>query len=178
MMLARCALLLALVAPALSFGGVKKGPDSSSAAVEVFKKRYAAPKPGTRYDVEEAKLKSTYKSIAKVYGDDNALEMVKAVPGCLAFDPSNFQGTYDVFCETFGEDKAKGMVRRNPNLLAVKPDGWGGATGAKDDTFYMSYVIAFTRPLGPVLLAGLIAALSVPLVEGLTGIPRAELLGF
>eukprot|EP00975_Prorocentrum_lima_P004550 985355-Prorocentrum_lima.AAC.1 len=55
--------------------------------------------------------------------------MVKAVPGCLAFDPSNFQGTYDVFCETFGEDKAKGMVRRNPNLLAVKPDGWGGATG-------------------------------------------------
>ncbi|CAM9951679.1 unnamed protein product [Ectocarpus sp. 13 AM-2016] len=68
------------------------------------------------------------------------------------------------------------MVTRNPNLLAVRPTGFGGAANAKSDTMQMSYVIAATRPLGPVLLFGLAFCLAIPLVEIGTGISREQIL--
>lgn len=70
---------------------------------------------------------------------------VKAVPGCLGFDPSIFRATFEAFSEVFTAEDTKGMVTRNPNLLAVRPTGFGGACNAKSDTMTMSYIIAYTR---------------------------------
>ncbi|CAM9628199.1 unnamed protein product [Ascophyllum nodosum] len=68
------------------------------------------------------------------------------------------------------------MVTRNPNLLSVRPTGFGGASNAKSDTMTMSYLIAYTRPLGPFLLYGLLLALALPVIEIATGIPRGQLI--
>jgi hypothetical protein len=65
------------------------------------------------------------------------------------------------------------MVVRNPGLLSVKP---ANAESADDLTMQLSYVVDFTRPigaLGPFLILGLV---SVPAIESVTGVTRADLL--
>eukprot|EP00903_Cladosiphon_okamuranus_P017829 g16408.t1 len=124
----------------------------------------------------EKRAAGTFAEMCKVYGEDNAVQMVKNSPSCLGYDASMFQATFEAFSEVFGEEETKGMVTRNPNLLAVRPTGFGGAINAKNDTMQMSYVIAATRPLGPVLLWGLAFLLAIPLIEIATGIPREQML--
>jgi hypothetical protein len=122
---------------------------------------------------EESELVNTFDAIASLYGDEMALKMVKIQPGVLAFNRDNFRPSLDAFVEKFGANEAREMVVRNPGLLSVKP---ANAESADDLTMQLSYVVDFTRPigaLGPFLILGLV---SVPTIESVTGVTRADLL--
>ena len=118
--------------------------------------------------VSEEQLRSCFTELADVYGPGNALEMCNAMPIILSFDERNFAPSFDEYSAIFGADEAKGMVQRNPGLLAVKP---ALAAQADGSAMQLSYIVAATRPAGPFLLGGLFLLLSLPLVEGITGIP-------
>ena len=70
----------------------------------------------------------------------------------------------------FSPADVEAMVIRNPLLLGVRPDGFGGASNTKEDTVYMSYIIAATRPAGPFLLATLFLLLLTPGIKSILGI--------
>lgn len=127
-------------------------------------------------DRSEKDLKATFKELAKVYGSDAALKMVKDNPLVLAASRKNFQPSLKAFAKNFGEEDAKAMVQRNPGLLFLKPTGAGGADSADNLTMRFSYVVAFTRPVGPFLLYGLLFALATPALEAVTGVPIRETL--
>ncbi|KAL3817764.1 hypothetical protein ACHAXA_002408 [Cyclostephanos tholiformis] len=122
---------------------------------------------------KEADLVSAFDAIAYLYGDEEALKMVKIQPGVLAFNKDNFAPSLEAFGAKFGADEAREMVIRNPGLLSVKPKN---AKAADDLTMQLSYVVDFTRPIGnfgPLFILGLV---SVPAIESLTGVTRGELL--
>ena len=119
-------------------------------------------------DISESEARATFAELAKLYGEDEALEMTKALPVLLAFNKKNFAACLDAWTGIFGEDESKEMVLRNPGLLAVNPEE---AAKATDQTMTVSYVVAATRPIGPVALPSLLALLLVPAAEAVTGIP-------
>lgn len=141
--------------PATDIDGTKIKTESSSSGK-------------TFYDIAEKDLQATFTEMSNLYGQSNALDMCKVEPGILAFDRKNFAPTLKIYGDIFGKEEAKGMVQRNPNLLACKPFT---AEGAGDETMQMSYVIAFTRPIGNYAIVLLVALLSVPAFEGILNIP-------
>jgi len=137
--------------------------------VDAFKKKFSARR--KKRPIDEKVLRKTFTEMAKVYGLENAIVMANTELRTLEMDPSYFKGTYDIFCETFGKEDAIEMVKRNPGLLATAPDGYGSAETAGPETMFLSYVVAATRPAGPLLLSLLISLLLLPSFELLTGIP-------
>ena len=89
------------------------------------------------------------------------------MPIILVFDRKQFAGSLEEYANIFGEEKAKDMVLRNPGLLGVKA---ADAAKANDQTMYFSYIVAYTRPVGGLLLGGVFLLLSIPVFEGVTGI--------
>lgn len=126
-------------------------------------------------DVDEPTARKAFDELAKVYGPDEALTMVMAYPQALVFSPSRFAPAFDAFAEIFGPEEAKGMVMRNPYLLAVAP---AQAATSTEQTMFFSYLVGYTRPIGGLLMAFLAALLSVPVIVGVTGIPKDELFSF
>ena len=127
---------------------------------------------GPRFSERDPKdLQATYQALAKVYGDEAALQMVKDLPIALAFNRNWFAPSLKEFAKTFGEEEAKAMVSRNPGLLALPPTGAGGADSATDQTMQFSYLVAATRPAGPFLLYGTLGLLMEPFFEMVSGIP-------
>ncbi|CAM9820652.1 unnamed protein product [Ectocarpus fasciculatus] len=123
---------------------VMQATSNVESSVSLYKKLVGAKRWETDEGIEK-RAEGTFAEMCKVYGEDNAVQMVKNSPSCLGYDGSVFQATFEAFTEVFGEEETKGMVTRNPNLLAVRPTGFGGAANAKSDTMQMSYVIAATR---------------------------------
>lgn len=124
------------------------------------------------FERKQEELKSTFNTIASLYGEEEALNMVKIQPGVLAFNKDNFGPSLAAFGEKFGADEAREMVIRNPGLLSVKP---ANAESADDLTMQLSYVVEFTRPIGvagPIFVIGL---LMIPALESATGVSRGEL---
>jgi hypothetical protein len=74
-------------------------------------------------DRDEKYLRAGFKELAKAYGEASALQMVKDLPICLAFNRKNFGPSLIEFAKTFGDEEARGMVQRNPGLLVVAPTG-------------------------------------------------------
>mmetsp|Transcript_18962 Transcript_18962/g.43380 ORF Transcript_18962/g.43380 Transcript_18962/m.43380 type:complete len:222 (+) Transcript_18962:40-705(+) len=135
--------------------------------------------PGRRItDMSEKEVAATFNGLAAVYGAERAIEMVKIFPISMSFDPKAFAATFAIWAEIFGEEESKDMVSRNPGLLAIKPKDAGKNT---DNTMAFSYIVAYTRPIGIFGPAGILALLSVPVIEGTTGIaikqPFFEALG-
>mmetsp|Transcript_7593 Transcript_7593/g.9931 ORF Transcript_7593/g.9931 Transcript_7593/m.9931 type:complete len:216 (-) Transcript_7593:97-744(-) len=127
-------------------------------------------------DVDESNLKATYQELAKVYGEDVAFQMVKDQPLILAASRANFQPSLEAFIVNFGDEEARAMIARNPGLLFVKPSD---AESSEDLTMKMSYIVAATRPFGPVLLYGLLLLVCEPAIEAVSGLPiRQTLFGF
>eukprot|EP00977_Amphora_coffeiformis_P026379 scaffold25842_cov198-Amphora_coffeaeformis.AAC.34 len=124
-------------------------------------------------DRPEADLQATYSALSKYFGDEAALQMVRDFPLVLAMDRSNLIPNMDAYSATFGTEDAAAMVRRNPGLLFCKPDN---AAEADDLTMKFSYIIAFTRPLGPVWLYGLLLLLLEPAFERISGIALKAML--
>lgn len=134
---------------------------------------YQAPKSSESiFSRKNEELASTFNTIASIYGDEAALKMVKIQPSVLAFEKSNFQPSLDAFGETFGYEESKEMVIRNPGLLGSSP---ASAAGADDLTMQLSYVVAFTRPIGALGPATIIGLLCVPALESALGVGKGEL---
>lgn len=123
------------------------------------------------FSVDENERKATFLEIAKLYGSDEALQMTKILPGVLAFDRKNMAQSLEEFTTIFGEEEAKAMVMRNPGLLYVKPEN---AATSDDLTMQFSYIVSVTRPAGPVLLYGVLGLLCIPVLEGVTGVSKAD----
>mmetsp|Transcript_3297 Transcript_3297/g.8318 ORF Transcript_3297/g.8318 Transcript_3297/m.8318 type:complete len:185 (+) Transcript_3297:3-557(+) len=171
------ALIVALAALVCSADAMAvKKATAFNTAVSAYRNKYSKSKPGTFYYREEAQLKKTFAEMAKLYGEENAVKMVKDEPACIIWNPQNFKPSLDAFSEIFGEEEAKAMVMRNPNLLSVpRPgSGPGSADKADDKTMQLSYVVAWTRPVGAQLLTTLALLLSIPVIEGATGVPREQ----
>ena len=81
-------------------------------------------------------------------------------------DGQRITDNFNVYVEKWGFDKAKIVVMNNPALLQVKTTGYGSAEAAADETVFLSYVVAATRPIGSVLLAGLALALGKAIIFG------------
>ena len=124
-------------------------------------------------DRPEADLRATFTVLAKYFGNDDALQMVKNFPLVLAMNRNNLVPVMKEYGATFGIDDAKEMVKRNPGLLFCQP---ADAAEADDLTMQFSYVVAATRPLGPVLLYGTLALLLEPTFEYVSGIPLKAML--
>lgn len=177
--------LVGMAAAASAFVASPSGSTSSTRlaakideAVAMYNEKYPSLKPGKLYYVEDSELKLTYQRLASVYGEDIAFEMCRRNPSCLAYNRNHFQPSLDAFSAKFGEEEARAMVFRNPNLLAVPPTGYKAADAVGDDAMLLSYVVAATRPLGPVLLPAFFLALLTPSIEVLSGMPlRSILLG-
>ena len=122
---------------------------------------------------QNADLISAFNAIAQLYGEDNALQMVKIQPGILAFRKENFAPSLAAFSEVFGEEESKDMVIRNPGLLSVNPKS---AAAVDDLTMQLSYVVQYTRPIGNAGPAILLALVCVPAIEGALGLERGAFL--
>jgi hypothetical protein len=97
---------------------------------------------------DKTKLSTNFNELARLYGDKEALEMVKIMPRVLRFNADNFDPCLESWTEQFGLERAQAMVRRNPGLLGVRPD----QTEDADSSMYGSYFVAAIRP-SPATLA-------------------------
>lgn len=122
-------------------------------------------------DREKTELKAVFSELSKVYGEEEALAMVKINPIVLCAQKSNFAPSLANLSENFGEESARAMVKRNPGLLFLKPYGQFSAETTDTATLVFSYVVAATRPVGPLLQILLLFGLLSPAIEGMTGIP-------
>mmetsp|Transcript_26776 Transcript_26776/g.60507 ORF Transcript_26776/g.60507 Transcript_26776/m.60507 type:complete len:219 (-) Transcript_26776:64-720(-) len=123
---------------------------------------------------EDAQLRATFNTIAALYGEEEALAMVKILPQALAFNKDYMAPSLDGFSDAFGLEESKEMVMRNPGLLGVEPKD---AVTVTSSTMQLSYIVSFTRPLGNAGLAGIGSLLLVPVIEGTLGLQRGELIG-
>lgn len=138
-------------------------------AVSIFKAKFAKIRKKT--PIIESNLRLTFREMCKVYGTDNALTMVKNLPKVLEFNRKNFQPTFEILCNKFdGKDNTLAMLLRNPGLLNLRPQGYCSAEDAGDETMTFSYIIAYTRPAGPLLLTLFFGILLLPAFEMATGI--------
>lgn len=120
-------------------------------------------------DITPKQARETFNEIAKLYGNDNAFDMVKSLPIILSFNKKEFNPSLKAMSIALkNEDIAKKVVQLNPGLLAVKESD---AATVSEQTIVFSYIVGYTRPLGPVLLPALLLALFSPVIEATTGIP-------
>jgi hypothetical protein len=124
-------------------------------------------------DRSEKDLKATFQDLAKVFGAEDALQMVKDFPIVLAITRKDLVPVMKAFSATFGEEDAGAMCKRNPGLLFLRPPV---AAAADDLTMQFSYIIAFTRPVGPLILVTLLALLCEPGFETFSGIPLKNMI--
>jgi len=118
-------------------------------------------------DVSRDRAAKTFNVLVNLYGEQRAFSMVKIQPICLCFDSNQFQPSLEAWTEVFGLEASQDMVARNPGLLAVRSDEAARSDGS---TMAFSYLVAITRPVGPLLLAGLLFLIFTPAIEGITGI--------
>jgi hypothetical protein len=76
---------------------------------------------GTRYDkfgkgsgkrltdISEKQAADTFNEIARLYGGERAIQMVKIFPICLAFDKKQFAGSFSEWCTIFGVEETQEM---------------------------------------------------------------------
>ncbi|KAL7545011.1 hypothetical protein ACHAWF_008384 [Thalassiosira exigua] len=103
----------------------------------------------TKTDDERARVVETFTELASLYGDEEALAMVKIQPQVLRFNKDYFAPCLDSWEEQFGLESAQAMVSRNPGLLGFRPE----LTANAEPCMAFSYVIAATRPSLPKVIA-------------------------
>jgi hypothetical protein len=152
----------------------RKAATAPSGASDVAIAKYRAKWDGPNA-ASDADLAKMWGVMSRVYGEDDALKMIEIMPSVLGYNSENIEPSFKIFAEKFGDAQTRAMMKRNPALLSLQPTGFGSATGAKEDTLYLSYFIAATRPLGSAVWYVLGACISVPLIEKVTGVTRADL---
>mmetsp|Transcript_30273 Transcript_30273/g.54819 ORF Transcript_30273/g.54819 Transcript_30273/m.54819 type:complete len:198 (+) Transcript_30273:63-656(+) len=102
-----------------------------------------------------------FNELARLYGDQEALAIVKIQPRSLRFSSDNFAPCLEFWTEQFGPEAAQAMVCRNPGLLGVRPSE---AEQPAEASMALSYVVGVTRPLPKILaVGGLLAILTAGL---------------
>ena len=125
-----------------AFGGAKSS-GAADQAVQVFAKKFPFDRPpppktntvGVPYadidgtviqkgnsgkrltDISEKEVRSNFNEMAKVYGEQQALDMVTIMPIALTFNSKNFAPALKGYSAVFGEEDAKAMVGRNVSAL-------------------------------------------------------------
>ena len=118
-------------------------------------------------DISRERAAQSFNVLVQLYGEKRALSMVQTQPICLCFDSSQFKPALEAWTQIFGLEESQNMVARSPGLLAVKAEE---ASKSSDSTMIFSYIVGYTRPVGPPLLATMFFLLLTPALEGLTGI--------
>jgi hypothetical protein len=175
------AFLLATVANGLNlFGGAKRTASKPAAAArsqvsteaiqEVqakFAKNLNNPLPPLR------DLQAKFDILSSGLGgaEEKAATVCKLYPFVLYVDNSRLTENLRQLNEAWGPEKTSEVLLRNPNILSTAPQGYGSiaaslAKGNGNDIVGASYLIAATRPAGPVLLALLFAALAKAAIFG------------
>jgi hypothetical protein len=120
-------------------------------------------------DITPMQARATFNELAKLYGSNEAYDMVKALPIILSFNKKQFAPSLQAMSIALGDpDRAKAIVQLNPGLLAITPIN---AATVSEQTVVFSYLVGYTRPFGPILLPALLLALFSPAIEVTTGIP-------
>eukprot|EP00571_Detonula_confervacea_P011169 CAMPEP_0172310672 /NCGR_PEP_ID=MMETSP1058-20130122/12387_1 /TAXON_ID=83371 /ORGANISM="Detonula confervacea, Strain CCMP 353" /LENGTH=194 /DNA_ID=CAMNT_0013023579 /DNA_START=46 /DNA_END=630 /DNA_ORIENTATION=- len=103
-------------------------------------------------------VSQNFNELARLYGDEEALAIVKLEPSALRFPGDNFAPCLDAWTEQFGLEAAQAMVGRNPGLLGVLPKQ---AREPAEASMALSWVVAVTRPLPKIIaVGGLLAILT------------------
>ncbi|CAN0437640.1 unnamed protein product [Ectocarpus sp. 8 AP-2014] len=95
-------------------GIVMQATSNVESSVSRYKKLVGAKRWETDEGIEK-RAAGTFAEMCKIYGEDNAVQMVKNSPSCLGYDGSVFQATFEAFTEVFGEEETKGCVCRMPH---------------------------------------------------------------
>jgi hypothetical protein len=141
----------------LSVWGRTNTKQQSSASSPLLDEALSAYPYVFKSDDDKREKSQTFNEMARLYGDEQALQMVKLCPQTLKFKRDNFSRCLDSWEEQFGLDAAKAMVGRNPGLLGIRPE----QTDNAEASMFFSYVVAVTRPLPKVIGAlGLLAILT------------------
>ncbi|CAB1109995.1 unnamed protein product [Ectocarpus sp. CCAP 1310/34] len=90
-------------------GVVMQATSNVESSVARYKKLVGAKRWETDEGIEK-RAAGTFAEMCKVYGEDNAVQMVKNSPSCLGYDGSVFRATFEAFSEVFGEEETKGCV--------------------------------------------------------------------
>ena len=126
-------------------GAAKKSPGAADEAVAIFAKEFPFNRPpppkankigvpiadidgtpitkvgstqGKRLtDISEKEVRQNFQAMSKVYGEEQALEMVKILPISLSFNSKNFGPSLNAFAEIFGLEESKAMVGRNVSAV-------------------------------------------------------------
>jgi hypothetical protein len=118
-------------------------------------------------DISRERAAQSFNVLVQLYGEQRALGMVQSQPICLCFDSAQFKPALEAWTQIFGLEASQNMVARNPGLLAVKAEE---AAKSTDSTMVFSYLVGYTRPVGPLLLATTLFLILTPAIEGVTGI--------
>eukprot|EP00580_Thalassiosira_gravida_P000251 CAMPEP_0201605788 /NCGR_PEP_ID=MMETSP0492-20130828/5485_1 /ASSEMBLY_ACC=CAM_ASM_000837 /TAXON_ID=420259 /ORGANISM="Thalassiosira gravida, Strain GMp14c1" /LENGTH=191 /DNA_ID=CAMNT_0048070103 /DNA_START=44 /DNA_END=619 /DNA_ORIENTATION=+ len=137
----------------------KTTPSSSSPLLEEALSSYPYKfRPDTDKSGTKASCSATFNELARLYGDEEALAMVKLESRSLRFNRDNFGPCLEAWEEQFGLESSQAMVGRNPGLLSVSPMQ---AREPAEASMFFSYVVAVTRPLPQIaVVGGLLAILT------------------
>jgi len=106
-------------------------------------------------------------------GDEaKTAEIVRQFPDVLRADPKRLSANIELMNDVWGNQKTSEVILRNPNILTTRTTGYGSLSaslekGEGNDIVAVSYIIAATRPAGPVLLGGLFLALAKAAIFGI-----------
>jgi hypothetical protein len=116
---------------------------------------------------------SKFKILTSGLGNDEtkAAKVLELFPQVLFVDSTRLRDNLELMASTWGVDKTCDVLLRNPNVLSTATKGYGSleaslSKGQGGDIVGMSYVIAATRPAGPVLLGLLGIALLKAVIFG------------
>jgi hypothetical protein len=60
-------------------------------------------------DITEKQAADSFNELARLYGEERAIQMVKISPICLAFDRAQFAGSFTEWSTIFGEEETQEM---------------------------------------------------------------------
>jgi len=113
--------------------------------------------------VTEKKAITTFNVLARLYGDQEALAIVKIEPRALVFNSDNYAPCLEAWTEQFGLEASQAMVGRNPGLLAVRPSL---AKKPAEDSMAFSYIFAATRQWPKILAVGFLLTILKSGIQG------------
>ena len=126
---------------------------------------------GKIFDVTDDEAAFRFAFLNSIIGDEDlTIQAINNAPLVLTISEGRVIDNFDIYKEIYGLEKATGLIVRNPLILQVPTRGYGSAETSGDETIFMSYVVAATRPIGGPLLFLLGFLLAYKPLIGLAGI--------
>ena len=152
---------------ALRKGKAPKLSEKASKTMEIWKTKGK----GKAFDVTDDEAAFRFAFLNDIIGDEDlTIRAINNSPLVLTISEGRIIDNFEVYKEIYGLEKATGLIVRNPLILQVPTRGYGSAETSGDETIFMSYVVAATRPIGGPLLFLLGFLLAYKPLIGLTGL--------